>query len=102
MNKPQLTSQGWRYPTDEKRHHREKRWDYKGRGMYHFTLVVAERVPLFGKLVESGKPEGLCVEDFGFAGNAGSYTPITSSNRSTTAKNRRGYTWIQECMHCPI
>jgi REP element-mobilizing transposase RayT len=30
--------------------------------MYHFTLVVAERVPLFGKLVESGKPEEANIE----------------------------------------
>ena len=30
------------------RHHRENGWDYKGRAIYHFTLPVEERFPLFG------------------------------------------------------
>jgi len=30
------------------RHHRENEWDYKGRAIYHFTLPVEERFPLFG------------------------------------------------------
>lgn len=50
-NKPIKTPNGWRRPTDNNRHHRENGWDYKGRGIYHFTLVVAERFPLFGELV---------------------------------------------------
>jgi REP element-mobilizing transposase RayT len=32
------------------RHHRENGWDYKGRAIYHFTLPVEERYPLFGVL----------------------------------------------------
>ena len=32
------------------RHHRENGWDYKGRAIYHFTLPVEERFPLFGTL----------------------------------------------------
>ena len=32
------------------RHHRENGWDYKGRGIYHFTLPVEKRYPLFGVL----------------------------------------------------
>ena len=32
------------------RHHRENGWDYKGRAIYHFTLPVEERYPLFGML----------------------------------------------------
>ena len=51
--KPELeyTEQGWRYPVDRTRHHRESGWDYRGRAIYHFTLVVEERYPLFGVLV---------------------------------------------------
>ena len=40
-----------RRPVDTTRHHRENGWDYRGRGIYHFTLVVDGRVPLFGALV---------------------------------------------------
>lgn len=40
-----------RRPVDTTRHHRENGWDYRGRGIYHFTLVVEGRVPLFGALV---------------------------------------------------
>ena len=32
------------------RHHRENGWDYRGRAIYHFTLPVEERYPLFGVL----------------------------------------------------
>ena len=32
------------------RHHREKKWDYRGRAIYHFTLPVEDRYPLFGVL----------------------------------------------------
>ncbi len=39
----------WR-PVDPLRHHREKGWDYRGRAIYHFTLPVEERYPLFGSL----------------------------------------------------
>ena len=37
-----------RRPVDPMRHHRENGWDYKGRAIYHFTLPVEERFPLFG------------------------------------------------------
>ena len=39
----------WR-PVDPLRHHRENGWDYRGRAIYHFTLPVEERYPLFGTL----------------------------------------------------
>ncbi len=39
-----------RRPVDPMRHHRENGWDYKGRAIYHFTLPVEERFPLFGTL----------------------------------------------------
>ena len=42
--------QGKRRPVDPMRHHRENGWDYKGRAIYHFTLSVEERFPLFGTL----------------------------------------------------
>ena len=42
--------QGKRRPVDPMRHHRENGWDYKGRAIYHFTLPVEERFPLFGTL----------------------------------------------------
>ena len=45
----------WR-PVDPMRHHREKGWDYRGRAIYHFTLPVEGRYPLFGTL------EGECAE----------------------------------------
>ncbi len=40
----------WR-PVDPMRHHRENGWDYCGRAIYHFTLPVEGRYPLFGTLV---------------------------------------------------
>ena len=45
----------WR-PADPMRHHREKGWDYRGRAIYHFTLPVEGRYPLFGTL-EGGSAE---------------------------------------------
>lgn len=39
-----------RRPVAPMRHHRENGWDYKGRAIYHFTLPVEERYPLFGVL----------------------------------------------------
>ena len=39
----------WR-PVDPMRHHRERGWDYRGRAIYHFTLPVEGRYPLFGTL----------------------------------------------------
>ena len=63
---PIKTPNGWRRPLDSMRHHRETHWDYKGRGIYHITLVVAERYPLFGHLTGE-KPEEAYVKlsDFG-------------------------------------
>ena len=63
---PIKTPNGWRRPLDPMRHHRETHWDYKGRGIYHITLVVAERYPLFGHLTGE-KPEEAYVKlsDFG-------------------------------------
>ena len=58
---PTRTPNGWRRPLDPKRHHKEKHWDYKGRGIYHITLVVAERYPLFGHLTGE-KPEEAHIE----------------------------------------
>ena len=39
-----------RRPVDPLRHHRERGWDYRGRAIYHFTLPVEGRYPLFGSL----------------------------------------------------
>ena len=39
-----------RRPVDTMRHHRENGWDYRGRAIYHFTLPVEARYPLFGVL----------------------------------------------------
>ena len=50
MSELEYTEHGWRMTTDTKRHHRTNAWDYTGRGVYHITLVVAERYPLFGEL----------------------------------------------------
>lgn len=48
--------QGFRRAVDTTRHHHENGWDYRGRAVYHFTLPVEGRYPLFGKL------EGECAE----------------------------------------
>ena len=42
-----------RRPVDPMRHHRENGWDYRGRAIYHFTLPVEERFPLFGTLADA-------------------------------------------------
>ena len=43
-------NQGKRRPVDTTRHHRENGWDYRGRAIYHFTMPVEARYPLFGVL----------------------------------------------------
>jgi len=55
-NKAYMTPDGWRRATDYSRHQRENNWNYRGEGVYHITLTVAERYPLFGQLVGE-KPE---------------------------------------------
>ena len=50
MNQAMDNGQGKRRPVDPMRHHRENGWDYRGRAIYHFTLPVEERFPLFGVL----------------------------------------------------
>ena len=50
MSELEYTEQGWRMTTNSHRHHRTANWDYSGIGIYHFTLVIAERFPLFGEL----------------------------------------------------
>ena len=61
------TPEGWRREVDTTRHHREKRWNYKTSGIYHFTLNVAERFPLFGH-IEGEKPETatMKINDMGY------------------------------------
>ena len=60
-NKPIKTPNGWIRPLDPIRHHKERNWDYKGRGIYHITLAVAEHYPLFGHLAGE-KPENAYIE----------------------------------------
>ena len=50
----------WFHPVDTTRHHREKGWDYRGRAIYHFTLPVEGRYPLFG-VIEGGSAETAAV-----------------------------------------
>ena len=68
MSELEYTEQGWRMTTDINRHHRDNHWDYKGRGVYHITLVVADRYPLFGQL-EGDSPDSafIALNDFGKA-----------------------------------
>ena len=48
------------------RHHREGGWDYRGRAIYHFTLPVEERYPLFGTLEgESAETAFIRLNSFG-------------------------------------
>lgn len=47
----EYTEHGWRVAPDTTRHHRSNLWDYKSIGIYHITLTVEERYPLFGELV---------------------------------------------------
>ena len=55
----------WR-PVDTTRHHRENGWDYRGRAIYHFTLPVEERYPLFGVLAgESAEKAFVKLNPFG-------------------------------------
>lgn len=50
-NKPRyIEGIGWRCDTDSARHHRESAWDYRGRAIYHITLVTEKRQPIFGTL----------------------------------------------------
>lgn len=65
MSELEYTEQGWRYTTDTTRHHRTREWDYSGVGIYHFTLVVAERYPLFGQLA-GATPDEAYIELNGF------------------------------------
>ena len=52
---------------DTTRHHRENGWDYRGRAIYHFTLPVEGRVPLFGKLEgESSERAFVRLNPFGY------------------------------------
>ena len=61
-----MTPVGWRKETDNMRHHRERHWDYRGRGIYHVTLVVAEHYPLFGEIVGDTPEEStICLSEFG-------------------------------------
>ena len=55
----------WR-PVDTTRHHRENGWDYRGRAIYHFTLPVEERYPLFGVLAgENAEKAFIKLNSFG-------------------------------------
>ena len=59
--------QGRRHPVDPNRHHRENGWDYKGRAIYHFTLPVEERYPLFGTLEgDSAETAHIWLNPFGY------------------------------------
>ena len=51
MSELEYTEHGWRNTLDTCRHHRSKQWNYKGAGIYHITMTVAEHFPLFGELV---------------------------------------------------
>lgn len=57
MSEIKYTEHGWRRATDALRHHRERVWDYKGRAVYHITLAVEGRFPLFGELVGASPAE---------------------------------------------
>ncbi len=55
-----------RHPVDPLRHHRENGWDYRGRAIYHFTLPVEGRYPLFGTLEgESAETAFVMLNAFG-------------------------------------
>ena len=59
--------QGKRHPVDPNRHHRENGWDYTGRAIYHFTLPVEERYPLFGTLEgDSAETAHVWLNPFGY------------------------------------
>lgn len=61
MTELTYTEQGWRNTVDTSRHHRENLWDYKGRAIYHITLCVEQRYPLFGQL-KGDSPEEAYIE----------------------------------------
>ena len=68
-NDMMATDQGqWkRRPVDPMRHHRENGWEYRGRAIYHFTLPVEERYPLFGTLEgESAETAFVRLNPFGY------------------------------------
>lgn len=65
MTELEYTENGWRKPIDTRRHHREVGWDYRGRGIYHFTLIVAERYPLFGHLAGTTDEPVIQLSEFG-------------------------------------
>ena len=66
MSELEYTEHGWRNTTDTKRHHRSNRWDYKGKGIYHITMNVAERFHLFGELVGDSPDEArINLNEFG-------------------------------------
>ena len=66
MSELEYTEHGWRMTTDVNRHHREQDWDYKGRGIYHITLVTAERYPLFGDLAGTNSDDAhIALSPFG-------------------------------------
>ena len=123
---PIKTPNGWRRPLDPMRHHRETHWDYKGRGIYHITLVVAEHYPLLGHLTGE-KPEEAHIEltEYGeqvlrlmrdipdyyapkgyrlkiIASQVMPDTPPTAGSRAATAENRGGNTRIQERLYGSI
>ena len=64
-NKPYKTSEGWRYPLDSHRHHRESGWNYRGEAVYHITLNVVDHYPLFGQLEGEGDEARVKLNTFG-------------------------------------
>ncbi len=50
MSELEYTEKGWRHTLDTTRHHRANTWNYRGKGIYHMTLVVEKRYPLFGHI----------------------------------------------------
>ena len=60
-----MAEERW-HPVDTLRHHRENGWDYRGRAVYHFTLPVEGRYPLFGTLEgESAETAFVMLNPFG-------------------------------------
>ncbi len=57
MSELEYTEQGWRLTTDNKCHHRDNQWDYRGKGVYLVTIATAERYPLLGELDSNEMPE---------------------------------------------
>ena len=60
-----MTPEGRRRPVDNDRHHRERGWDYLGRGIYHITLNVVDHYPLFGRLEGEGEEARVVLNAFG-------------------------------------